>query len=50
MEVVKGKIKRFALWAVFLIAVGAAAAFFMPPETAGLFFGLLKDVITNLIL
>ncbi len=50
MEAAKGKIKRFAFWAVFLIAVGAAAAFVMPPDSLGHFFGLLKDVIINLIL
>lgn len=44
------KIKRLGLWAIFLIAVGGVAAFFVPTETAGLFFALLRDIITNLLL
>lgn len=43
-----GKIKRYILFAIFLIIVGMVAMFFGPPETVGYFFQLLGDIITNL--
>ena len=45
-----GKIKRYAIWAVFLIVISGLAMFFGPPETVGPFFELLKDVITSLVI
>jgi hypothetical protein len=43
-----GKIKRYAVWAIFLVIVGMVAMFFGPPETVSYFFQLLSDIITNL--
>jgi hypothetical protein len=42
------KIKRYIIWAVFLVAAGMIAMFFGPPETVSYFFQLLGDIITNL--
>jgi hypothetical protein len=50
MEEDNRKVKRFSIWAVFLIAVGLFAVFFAPAETVGHFFELLKDVITSLVI
>lgn len=44
----QGKVKRYVIWAIFLIVVGMTAMFFGPPETVGYFFQLLGDIITNL--
>jgi FtsH-binding integral membrane protein len=43
-----GKVKRYVIWAVFLVIVGMIAMFFGPPETVSYFFQLLGDIITNL--
>lgn len=43
-----GKVNRYIIWAIFLIAVGMVAMFFGPPETVSYFFQLLGDIITNL--
>ena len=43
-----GKVKRYVIWAVFLVVVGMIAMFFGPPETVSYFFQLLGDIITNL--
>lgn len=50
MEVDKEKIKRFSLWAIFLILIGGLAAFILPEHAIDDFFGLLRDVITSLII
>jgi FtsH-binding integral membrane protein len=44
----QGKVKRYVIWAVFLVIVGMIAMFFGPPETVSYFFQLLGDIITNL--
>ena len=50
MEQDKKKIRRFTAWALFLIVIGGVASFFVPSDTVGHFFGLLKDIITHLII
>jgi hypothetical protein len=49
-KVDKPKIIRLGIWAVFLIVVGATAAFLLPEHSVGSFFDLLKAIITSLIL
>lgn len=44
------KIKRFAIWAVFIITLGFIGALYIPTETYGSFIDLLKDVITHLVI
>jgi hypothetical protein len=46
----KPKIIRLGIWAVFLIIIGAIAAFLLPEHSVGSFFDLLKAIITSLIL
>jgi uncharacterized membrane protein len=50
MEENKEKIKRLQIWAVFFIIIGAIASYLLPEHATSDFFGLLKDIITNLIL
>jgi hypothetical protein len=49
-KVDKPKIIRLGIWAVFLIIIGAIAAFLLPEHSVGSFFDLLKAIITSLIL
>jgi hypothetical protein len=49
-KVDKPKIIRLGIWAVFLIVVGATAAFLLPEHSVGSFFDLLKTIVTTLIL
>jgi hypothetical protein len=49
-KVDKPKIIRLGIWAVFLIIIGATAAFLLPEHSVGSFFDLLKAIITSLIL
>jgi fatty acid desaturase len=49
-KVDKPKIIRLGIWAVFLIVVGAIAAFLLPEHSVGSFFDLLKTIVTSLIL
>jgi hypothetical protein len=49
-KVDKSKAIRLGIWAVFLIIIGAIAAFFLPEHSVGSFFDLLKAIITSLIL
>jgi hypothetical protein len=49
-KVDKPKIIRLGIWAVFLIVIGAIAAFLLPEHSVGSFFDLLKAIITSLIL
>jgi hypothetical protein len=46
----KSKIKRLAIWAVFIIALGFIGAMYIPNETYSSFIDLLKDVITHLVI
>jgi hypothetical protein len=46
----KPKIIRLGIWAVFLIVIGAIAAFFLPEHSVSSFFDLLKTIVTTLIL
>jgi Na+/proline symporter len=46
----KSKYIRLGIWAVFLIVVGAIAAYFLPEHSVGSFFDLLKTIVTSLIL
>jgi hypothetical protein len=51
MEEDKGrKIKRLAIWALFIITLGFIGAIYIPTETYGSFIDLLKDVITHLVI
>ena len=45
----KSKIKRYSVWAVFLIVVGGIASCTLPEHSVPHFFGLLKDIIVSLI-
>lgn len=49
-DVEKSKLIRLGIWAVFLIVVGATAAFLLPEHSVGSFFDLLKTIVTSLIL
>ena len=49
-KVDKSKAIRLGIWAVFLIIIGAIAAFLLPEHSVGSFFDLLKAIITSLIL
>jgi hypothetical protein len=49
-KVDKSKAIRLGIWAVFLIVIGAIAAFLLPEHSVGSFFDLLKAIITSLIL
>jgi fatty acid desaturase len=49
-KVDKPKIIRLGIWAVFLIIIGAIAAFFLPEHSVSSFFDLLKTIVTTLIL
>jgi hypothetical protein len=49
-KVDKSKIIRLGIWAVFLIVIGATAAFLLPEHSVGSFFDLLKTIVTTLIL
>ena len=44
------KIKRLAIWAVFIITLGLVGAVYIPTETYSTFVELLKDVIAHLII
>jgi hypothetical protein len=46
----KPKIIRLGIWAVFLIIIGAIAAFLLPEHSVSSFFDLLKTIVTTLIL
>jgi hypothetical protein len=46
----KSKYIRLGIWAVFLIVVGATAAFLPPEHSVGSFFDLLKTIVTSLII
>lgn len=46
----KKRTKRLAIWALFIIIIGAIGAVFIPSETYSSFVELLKDVITHLII
>ena len=49
-KVDKSKIIRLGIWAVFLIVVGAVAAFLMPEHSVSGFYDLLKTIITSLLI
>jgi hypothetical protein len=49
-KVDKSKAIRLGIWAVFLIIIGAIAAFFLPEHSVSSFFDLLKTIVTTLIL
>lgn len=46
----KSKVRRYTLWGVFLVVVGGAASYLLPEHSLVHFFGLLKEIITNLII
>ena len=46
----KSRTKRLAIWAVFIITLGAIGALYIPAETYSSFVDLLKDVITHLVI
>jgi hypothetical protein len=45
----KSKIKRYGVWAIFLIALGSVASYTLPEESRVHFFQLLSDIIVNLV-
>lgn len=49
-DVEKSKYIRLGIWAVFLIVVGAIAAFLMPEHSVSGFYDLLKTIITSLLI
>lgn len=50
METKKQKqIKRYGIWAVFMLVSGMVAGYFVPEENLVHFYELLRDIMTNLI-